>query len=77
MQSLFCVVFDCNCSENSQNTIDQLTVACENVIDRNMLTEDKSVILLNLSRSTNFFPLLISRVTECLPYVKHSISIIF
>ena len=75
MQSLFHVVFECNCSENSHNT-NQLIGTCENVIDRNMLTEDLSVILLNLSRSADFFPLLISRVTECLPYLKHSTSIV-
>ena len=76
VQSLFHVVFECNCSENSHNTINQLIVTCENVIDRNMLTEDLSVMLLNLSRSADFFLLLISRVTECLPYLKHSISIV-
>ena len=47
-------VFECNCSENSRNTINELTVACENVIDCNMLTEDFSVILLNLIQSTDF-----------------------
>ena len=35
VQSLFHVVLQCNCSENSHNAINQLTVACENVIDCN------------------------------------------
>ena len=41
VQSLFHVLMECNCSENSHNAINQLIVICENVIDRNMLTKDK------------------------------------
>ena len=76
VQLLFHVVFECNCSENSHNTINQLIDTCENVIDCIMVTENLSVILLNLSRSADFFPLLISCVTKCLHYLKRSISIV-
>ena len=74
VKSLFYVVFECNCSENRQNIINQLIVTCENVSDRSILTRYKCIILLNLSRFANFFPLLISHVTKCLPYLKHSVT---
>ena len=76
VQSLFHVVFECNCCENSQNTIDKLIAACECDVDCNVSTEDLSVILLNHSRIAGFFSLLISRVIECLPYLNHSVNII-